>query len=370
MNKNKSSGLLRLIAFFLVAIVMVCTFGFAADGWTLAGEGSEQKNDKENPGNVEGVVDKDDAEEETKEPVIYIPEYINALTGIETSEELANKKPLGFVMDASSPLYGVSYSDVLVELPVDNGATRLVGITTDIANLWKLGSLAKTRGYISNIGKFFDSTVISAGNDDTNSYNSCDVSKDSIVFSQENGFCYSEYSYYLYSNVNLVNSALIASNVSMQKNTDKKLPYLFTDFGADEILGEKEATSISVFYSSGSMVELNYIGESGEYEIVRNGNRQTDLLNNEELNFKNCLILFSDSVTYEGTEGSQTVMNTIGEGVGFYFTNGTASEIKWQSDIDGNLTLTDLNGSTLTLNRGRIYIGFVKSSRPENVSFS
>ena len=40
---------------------------------------------------------------------------------------------------------------------------------------------------------------------------------------QENGFCYSEYSYYLYSNVNLVNSALLASNVSMQKNADKKL---------------------------------------------------------------------------------------------------------------------------------------------------
>ena len=35
MNMCKGSSLVRLIAFLLVAIILVCTFGFASDGWSF-----------------------------------------------------------------------------------------------------------------------------------------------------------------------------------------------------------------------------------------------------------------------------------------------------------------------------------------------
>ena len=35
MNKNKLSNPVRLIAFFLTAVVLICTFGFTADGWQI-----------------------------------------------------------------------------------------------------------------------------------------------------------------------------------------------------------------------------------------------------------------------------------------------------------------------------------------------
>ena len=35
MKKAKLSKGLRLVAFFLVTVILVCSFGFTADGWQL-----------------------------------------------------------------------------------------------------------------------------------------------------------------------------------------------------------------------------------------------------------------------------------------------------------------------------------------------
>ena len=196
------------------------------------------------------------------------------------------------------------------------------------------------------------------------------MSNESLIFSEEKGFCYSEYYYYLYTNVNLINSAIIGANLDTTRDVNKSLPYSFTGFGSDELSSTKAATNVSLIYSSSIQVELKFSQEQGEYYLYRNGNASKDLLNNEEIKFKNCFVLFADSITYEGTNNSQTVINTVGEGIGYYFTNGTVQEIVWRSDIEGNLCFIDSNDLPLTINRGKIYIGFLKSSRPENLIFS
>ena len=63
------------------------------------------------------------------------------------------------------------------------------------------------------------------------------------------------------------------------------------------------------------------------------------------------------------------VMDTIGCGSGFYFTRGGMCDIKWFVSEDGTMTFTTLDGIKLVVNRGKIYISFVKSSMIGNVSF-
>ena len=102
---------------------------------------------------------------------------------------------------------------------------------------------------------------------------------------------------------------------------------------------------------------------------MKNGVNKTDALNGKTIGFVNCFILFADSATYDNTSGTRLVMNTIGNGDGYYFTNGTMLKIKWFSDIDGNYCFTDTAGNVLSINRGQSYIGYVKSSAIESVSF-
>jgi hypothetical protein len=303
-------------------------------------------------------------------PNDYIPSYVNPLTGLEITKEQSSLRPIGFVLDGLSPLYSISLCDVVVELPIENGATRILAITSDMTNAWKIGSLAHTRGYISNIGKFFDAIIASTGNDDSIDYISCDTAKEQLLLSVDNTYCYSEYSYYLYTNVNLINSSLNAYQINQNRNYEKTSPFNFVSFGAEEIKGDASASFISVAYSSNLVCRFDYSDNSGLYTLSRNGNANNDLLNNSPINYKNCLILFADSVTYEGITGAQTVMNTIGSGDGYYFTNGSAIRIQWHSDAEGNMTLSNEEGAPLTINQGKSYIGFVKSSRIDSVSFS
>ncbi len=370
MNKLKGTGIIRLIAFFLVTVVLVCAFGFSADGWQLFNDKEQNKNESLNSGTGNNSQQGWQDTETGTPPENYVPEYTSPLTGLEITREESLVRPIGFVLDGSSPFYSLSLCDVMVELPVENGGTRILAITSDMTNAWKIGSLAQTRGYISNIGKFFDAIIASGGKDDSIEYISCDTEKDELLLSVENTYCYSEYSYYLYTNVNLINSAINAYQISQKKTDGKSSPFNFVYCDADEISGEITADSVSVVYSSSVVCRFDYTEENGYYTLNRNGNANNDLLNNASLNYKNCLILFADSVTYEGVSGAQTVMNTIGNGDGYYFTNGSAIKIKWQSDLEGNLMLTDESGTPLTINRGKSYIGFVKSSRPESVSFS
>ncbi len=93
------------------------------------------------------------------------------------------------------------------------------------------------------------------------------------------------------------------------------------------------------------------------------------MLNGKNVNFANCLVLFADSITYENFDGEQMVMNTLGQGTGYYFTSGTATGISWSADANGNMTILDESGEKLTVNRGNTYIGFVKSSKVQNVTF-
>ncbi len=369
MNNKKRSSLLRLIAFFLVALILVCTFGFTADGWSINNKIVENSTQNNKPSSSPSGDNTPDEETSTIPPQIIIPEYFNLLTGLETTKELSTHRPISFIMSPDSPLYGTSNADILVEIPIEDGRTRLMAVLSDYKNLWKIGSLSPTRAYISNVAKFFGSAIICPGNDDSVSYIGCDMASDTLDLSLNNDYCYSEYSYYLYTNTNLVNAAISSSNISSVLSHKISLPFVHNEYGKEEVKSNIKAESISVIYSSASTTELAFSKESGKYTLCKNGVLYKDLLNNTNHEYKNCFILFSDSVTYEGMDSAQTVINTIGKGCGYYFTNGSAINIEWTSDADGNLSFFTSDGEILTVNRGNSYIAYVKSSRTDSVIF-
>ena len=74
-------------------------------------------------------------------------------------------------------------------------------------------------------------------------------------------------------------------------------------------------------------------------------------------------------MTYENSSGSQMVLDTLGFGMGYYFTGGSVCNITWRASDGGVMTIFDSTGKTLTVNRGQTYIAFAKSSRIQNVTF-
>ena len=371
MNILKSSSPIRLIAFFLVAVMLICSFGFSVDGWSF----KDTENKTAGAGNIDTNIPSNspgkDSEEDLpvdKEPEIYIPKYTNYITGLETSEALSETKPVAIVMNTKDAGYSLSCADLLAEFPVEDGSTRCMALITDFSSAGKIGAIAQTRGYISNLASYFGANTVSYGNDDSVYYDSCNVSDSHFDLSEHSGYHYSEFTHYQYTNSDLLLAGLKNSNITT-KRSEKELPYVFNEFGKSPLSTDTKVQNISIAFSDSSSTELIYTEKDSKYLLYKNGETKKDLLNDESLAFTNCLVLFADSVTYENPDGEQMVMNTVSGGTGYYMTHGTISDFTWSADIDGNMTFLDNAGAKLTVNRGNTYIAFVKSSKMQSVTF-
>ncbi len=372
MNKNKLSNPVRLIAFFLTALLLICTFGFTADGWQIGDEaGKGQNQDIQNPlpeNSTEEENDNNANDNNSDQPEIYIPEYTNKITGVEVSGEEAKMAHFAFIMNGDLPCYGISGADLICEIPTEDG-TRLVAFIPENVGLWKSGSIAPARGYISNIAKYFGGVCISYGCDDSISYTQCDTSGTLLDLSHSNKYHYTEFSSYVYTNSDLLSSAISESGINLDL-ASQALPYSFPEYGKEPIIyGDKIIEHVRIAKSESDFNEIYFNKESGMYTINKNGTQLTDMVNGKQPEFTNCFILFADSVIYDNSKCSQMVMDTIGSGVGYYLSAGGMCEIKWSAASDGKMTFTDVNGNLLTVNRGRVYISFLKSSMSDKLIF-
>ena len=367
MNIINKSNLLRLIAFFLTATVMCCTFGFTTDGWKIkkTNDPQDQSNITASPEHKEEERENDSAPEDE---IIVEPIYINPLTGEEDTEEAATSFPLSFVIDGNSPAYGVSNADVLIDFPTENNNSRYLCITTKYTDIWKIGSLSPTRGYITNLASFFGADIISYGKDDLADYDSCNFINKSIDISLESAKYYTEYGKYIFtcSDLFLNEQELLPASLE----DERVFPFEFISYDDEPISFEKEVTRVMIKESVTTLTELVFDESTGNYKISKNGSSVREASNGEIQLFENCLVLFADSVTYDLSSYNQTVVHTLGTGTGFYFTEGTAEEIIWTSDSDGNMRINDIEGNLLTFNTGRTYIKYLKASQKENIHFS
>ena len=370
MNKTTLSNPVRSIAFFLTAIILACTFGFTVDGWQMTDNG---QNDNDQPpseeipniGTGDETTDDPNEEQAPDEPEIYIPEYTSRLTGLEINEEMANAITLAFVMSSDLPAYGISSAEVICEFPTETGETRLMAFIPECENLWKIGSITSSRGYISNLAKYLGSALVSNGCDDDMDYTKCDISNAHLDLSKNDGFHYTEYAKNVYTNRDMLISGLKSAGISSDKIDRSPLPFNHVEFGLEKIhFGDAIANEIRI---GQDYTEMRYNEETKQYSLFKEGNERLDALNGETLGFENCFVLFADSVTYDNSDFNQMVMDTIGEGRGFYFTEGSYTEIFWTASSGGIMTFYSLQGEKLTVNRGSSYISFVKSSLMDKI---
>ena len=377
MNKNKLSNPVRLIAFFLTAVLLICTFGFTVDGWNLNFGPDSQPPSAISPeptpdSTVEKETQKPDNNPEQNPGTPEVPEikYYDRITGLECSQEVASKAHLAFVMNSGLPSYGLAAADMLCEIPTENGDTRYIAFVSEIDNLWKIGSITPTRGYIDNLINYFGGICVSNSNDDSMKYSSCDLTGRYLDLSVGGEFQYTEFTDNVYTNRDLLLSGITNSGIDRTSVQSPTLPYNFVLTDGEKIkYGECGASVISVRHSEKSTTELIYNETTGKYTLYKNDSQKLDAINNKTVEFTNCFVLFADSVTYDNSSCSQMIMDTVGGGVGYYFSEGGVLKINWVGGNDGSFTFYLESGEKLTVNRGKSYIGFMKSSRPENLSY-
>lgn len=369
----QSGNLAKLVAFFVIAVVITCTVSFAANGWQSFIK-DEADSDKivadENSGSDDFDENKDGENSDEDVPVVLpTPKYYHWITGLETDLESSLKRPLGLCFGSTEPLYGISSSYLTIEFPTEYGNTRFLCFIDDAKSLGKIGSLSPSRGYISNLATYFGGILLSYGTDDTFEYD-CKLPRDVLDFSETSGYCYTEYNTFVYTNGDLVNAFLNNTRISQASSEICNLPYVFTEPEIKLEMTGENATSISVTYSESNSTQLNYSGSEECYILSKNSMVKNDLLNDKPMKYDNVFILYANSTTYETEDNTQLILDTYTKGSGIYASQGKYVEITWERDSSGNLVFFDAEGNCLTVNRGTSYMAFMKASSKSSVKFS
>ena len=356
MNNEKTGGGGRVIAFFIIAAGLALLLGAAS------GRGAGATTDADDPplGNTNNPsVNDGTAEDDTPEEPEPSYRY-NYLTGMKEGVNTPVFKPTAYVMSTDAALYGVSQADVLVEIPIEDGNTRLMAIFPYGTRMGKIGAIAPTRGYISTLAESFGATLISYGSDDTRVYPGVTPSEH-LDLALQSGYHYTEYTKYAYSNADLIHRALANSAMAMTPPT-ASLPYNFLPEGESLQLSLASARKLIIPYSASDKTELFYSESDGSYTIAKAGSALYDMLDGGTPSFRNVFILYADSVTYETSSNVSFIMDTFTSGSGIYATDGSAKNIHWTCSETGEMSFFAEDGSPLNVNRGKTYVSFFKSS--------
>lgn len=298
------------------------------------------------------------------------PENQNLLTGeFGLTPEAIGKRPVAVMVNNifdALPQYGISEADLIFELPVEAGITRLMAVYGDYTQVPQVCSVRSCRYYFPILAAGYDAYYVHWGQDETIAtevLNRLDLDRmDGMADTY--GLFYRDQDRaaegYAYEHTGAFNGpglmpALIANGVRTDLPVNKSGP--FFDF-ADTPKPPEGApcTRPQVNFSEAYYSGFEYNAQSDLYYKSHSGSDHRDQRTGQRLAFTN-LFLLETEITQRDTVGRVNV--DWKSGTGWYVSMGAACPIKWEKDDEySNLVFYGENGARLRVNPGKSYISF------------
>lgn len=352
----------------IVTGLLICTMSLMMAGC---------KKEEETPptGESEVVVLETETEPEETEAR---PSGINLLTGEPMEEELAAKRPVAIMIGNTSdslPQCGVGQADIIYEVPVEGGITRLMAFFQDYTNLDSIGSVRSCRHYFVYYAKEFDAMYMHygqsyisenlLGSGFIDDINGLDSKIDSLAFTRlsdrkapHNAFTSSAG----------IQAAIEYEEYRTEYEEDYQGHYRFAAEDAPITLSTGEDAAVVCPGYVTNKPWFVYHEDDGLYYRFQYSKEHVDGNTNEQLTFKNIIFQYSASKVLD--DKGRLDITTNGTGSGKYITNGKAIDITWERADDNSITrYYDENGEELTLNQGKTCVCIVSNDSVKRIAF-
>lgn len=317
--------------------------------------------------------------EETEPPVV-VPKYYNPLTGLECSEEMSLRRPIGIMVNninISLPQEGITYGDVMYECLAEGGITRLFMLVQDYENLPNVGSVRSTRDYYLDLAQNHDALFFHAGGSDK-AYSEIETRKidnfDGVRMNIPNTFFrdpwrQSQMGYehtLVITGEGMVN-AIKYRNSRTELKEDFKNPFNFTS--ENKAPDGEDAKCVYIPFSAANSPYHKYNASTNTYKRWQYGDEHVDK-DGDQLEFTNIIILFCHH-TGPLDDKLRIEITTTGEGDGYYVSGGKYVPIKYsKANEDAQVILMNEDGSPLEINRGKTYIAIYNSAAKANINMN
>lgn len=337
-------------------------------------------NKKENSSVVSEVIEATEPTTEAPtEPPVPDGKEINPLTGESGySTDAFGKRPVAVMVNnikAALPQYGITDADVIYEVPVEGGITRLMAVYADYNNVPNICSVRSCRYYYPIIALGLDAIYCHWGADQTIAVETLNrTGIEHLDGAYEEGLFYrdeeraatydSEHTGYL------CGAELAEHFASHEFRTDineenKNGGLTFVSEGETYTPDGQDCTTATFHFSDNYFSTFEYNEAEGTYYKQHSGNPHMDGVTGKQLEFENVFALRT-SVT--SRDGYLMDVQIVGEGDGYYISKGKAHPISWKKDAE-NLPIKVYNadGSELKLNIGECYFGIMGMDTPVDI---
>lgn len=335
----------RIIA-LIVCLVMI----FALSGCNLL----------KNPSVVDAESEFVDTDNSENEPVeVKEEKFTNPLTGIKNLPKANfDIRPVAVMVNnisvAQKVQTGLNAADIIYETEVEGGVTRLMAVFKDFSTVGQVGSVRSARYPYVDLALGHDAIYVHCGQDPTycapHLKDIDDVSVDTGTAGAKrikNGLA-SEHTLYVFGKDLWPSLA--------QKFKTETTNSLWQNFAAED-------ETVTLTGGGADRVEIpfpllktvfNYDKNTGLYTRYSKGAEMKDYVTNESVTVKNIFILLTSISDYP--DGKHRRVNLNG-GNGYYVTNGTYTQIKWQKGGEKSpIKITDTNGAEIKVSAGKSWV--------------
>lgn len=300
--------------------------------------------------------------EEEKEPELEEPK----------KEELkivdinSNSRPIAVMInnhpDARILQSGLQDAYLIYEMNVEYGLTRLMALYKD-KNTNRIGSVRSSRHTFLDYVLENDALYVHFGWSYLAESQLPQLGINNLNGLYDNFFWRDTTLNVAYEHTAFTNMANIKQNAKskgyrMTSNKELLLNYSSQNVNLSSREGNITANNITLNFSPYTVNTFRYNASTKTYSRLINGVEILDYVTKKPLTVKNIIAIKVNNWTLQGTT-LQDFAN-IGEGDGYYITNGKALPIKWYKNSRNSQTVYKyLSGEEITVNDGNTYIGIV-----------
>ncbi len=297
---------------------------------------------------------------------------INPLTGVDNlSAEALGKRPVAIMINnikASLPQYGIYDADIMFEIPVEGGITRMMAIYADYTKVPDVCSVRSCRYYFPLFAHGFDAVYFCFGSNQSLAtpmlkklgidYFDGSVNFDTLIFSRDEERLKSYSSEHTaYVKGSQLPALYEKYNIRTDVLSEKASPIFNFTNGTVEPVGLAVCDKLSVKFSNSYFSTFLYNSETQTYLKYHSGNKHMDQKEGKQLEYTNLFVLETAVTLHEN--GPLMDVEWTG-GTGYYASGGTACKITWEKPTaESNIKIYNTDGTELTVNAGKSYFTVV-----------
>ncbi|MDD2533732.1 MAG: DUF3048 domain-containing protein [Eubacteriales bacterium] len=297
----------------------------------------------------------------------------NPLTGLALSDpNLVSARPVAIMINnikKATPQVGLSAADILYELEVEGSITRQMAVYASASMVPEVGSIRSLRHDFIELAGAFDAIVVHFGGS-TVAYDTVKNLGIEHIDSSNAGYAYWRdpiwrklrgYEHSVKTNGPNLVKAINKLGLRTTNDNNNRAWFYFQPNTSIVPASGGIANSVSAPFSNYNIATFNYDAKTQTYGKGQFGKAQIDQTTGQQLKFTNVLLLKTTVTSYAGSILREYDLTS---GSGYYLSGGKYENITWRKGgINDPWILLKADGTELTLNRGKTYIGVSNISK-------